>query len=413
MTAIRYYQDHFYCRRLTATVTAVNPVKGGMSVCTDRTIFFPTGGGQPCDLGTFTREGLPPVQIMDVRESGEDNEVLHIVDEECPLRPGDTVTMDLDWDRRFENSQRHSGEHILSGAIYKVCGGANKGFHMGESYITIDIDLNGERMTDGMLKESEDLANQAIWQDLDGYVVWCKDKYEASKLPTRKKVTQEGRISMVFFGPQEDPFDCCACCGTHVRHTGEIGLIKIYKTEWNKGMNRIYFDCGRRALAQVQEDMNVLRQIEERFSAGTGDLLPKLDKKDEKETELRADLSKLVQYHRDIESARILSTLSEQQVRFYSDHFSVVSADDIVKLGFNVIQEYEGDVLLALVHDPSHTVLLFSKGTPACGNIVKEIAKSMGGKGGGRPDNARALFKDSDSAIKFTEELSTRFSTML
>ena len=224
-------------------------------------------------------------------------------------------------------------------------------------------------------------------------------------MPTRKPVTQDGEITIVTIGDLESPHDCVACCGTHFHRTGEVGLIRIHKFEPNKGMNRIYFECGDRALESMQSDDTLLRSVQERFSAGSHDLLQKMDIRDEKEAELRQDCTGLRQYYRDREMARITSLLHRDTPDFYQDSFTLVSPDDLLKLGFAIMEDEAAPALMALVHRPSHTVLLFSDGSRNCGALVKEHAKSLGGRGGGRPDQARALMPNEDAVEEFIELL--------
>ena len=170
-------------------------------------------------------------------------------------------------------------------------------------------------------------------------------------------------------------------------------------------MNRVYFDCGRRALLQSREDSELLRAVNERFSAGNDDLLRKLETREERESELRAELAGMAQYIRAQEADRIAAEIRRSEGTPVHIHTPVpLGPEDGVKLGFAVLQKCEdvpGDLLLMLYHEAARTVLLFSKGAIACGALVKKHAPAFGGRGGGRPDNARALFADRASAEQF------------
>ena len=375
----------------------------------DRTVFFPTGGGQPCDTGTIVTPDGTSVSVVDVQEDKESGIISHTIEidpsETDALQVGMTVTQKLNEDRRRVNTQRHTGEHILTGAFIQLFGGANKGFHMGGEYVTIDMDYDGKKLTEEQVRAAEKLANEVIWANLPVTVSTFPNREEASVMPTRKPVTQDGEITIVTIGDLESPHDCVACCGTHFHRTGEVGLIRIHKFEPNKGMNRIYFECGDRALESMQSDDTLLRSVQERFSAGSHDLLQKMDIRDEKEAELRQDCTGLRQYYRDREMARITSLLHRDTPDFYQDSFTLVSPDDLLKLGFAIMEDEAAPALMALVHRPSHTVLLFSDGSRNCGALVKEHAKSLGGRGGGRPDQARALMPNEDAVEKFIESL--------
>lgn len=409
MTTEKYYQHDVDCRELNGRIEAIQNDGKSTRIIMDRTVFFPTGGGQPCDTGTIVTPDGTSVSVVDVQEDKESGIISHTIEidpsETDALQVGMTVTQKLNEDRRRVNTQRHTGEHILTGAFIRLFGGANKGFHMGGEYVTIDMDYDGKKLTEEQVRAAEKLANEVIWANLPVTVSTFPNREEASVMPTRKPVTQDGEITIVTIGDLESPHDCVACCGTHFHRTGEVGLIRIHKFEPNKGMNRIYFECGDRALESMQSDDTLLRSVQERFSAGSHDLLQKMDIRDEKEAELRQDCTGLRQYYRDREMARITSLLHRDTPDFYQDSFTLVSPDDLLKLGFAIMEDEAAPALMALVHRPSHTVLLFSDGSRNCGALVKEHAKSLGGRGGGRPDQARALMPNEDAVEKFIESL--------
>ena len=409
MTTEKYYQHDVDCHELNGRIEAIQNDGKSTRIIMDRTVFFPTGGGQPCDTGTIVTPDGTSVSVVDVQEDKESGIISHTIEidpsETDALQVGMTVTQKLNEDRRRVNTQRHTGEHILTGAFIQLFGGANKGFHMGGEYVTIDMDYDGKKLTEEQVRAAEKLANEVIWANLSVTVSTFPNREESSVMPTRKPVTQDGEITIVTIGDLESPHDCVACCGTHFHRTGEVGLIRIHKFEPNKGMNRIYFECGDRALESMQSDDTLLRSVQERFSAGSHDLLQKMDIRDEKEAELRQDCTGLRQYYRDREMARITSLLHRDTPDFYQDSFTLVSPDDLLKLGFAIMEDEAAPALMALVHRPSHTVLLFSDGSRNCGALVKEHAKSLGGRGGGRPDQARALMPNEDAVEKFIESL--------
>ncbi len=409
MTTEKYYQHDVDCRELNGRIEAIQNDGKSTRIIMDRTVFFPTGGGQPCDTGTIVTPDGTSVSVIDVQEDKNTGIISHTIDGDSfaidALQVSMTVTQKLNEDRRRINTQRHTGEHILTGAFIQLFGGANKGFHMGGEYVTIDMDYDGKKLTEEQVRAAEKLANEVIWANLPVTVSTFPNREEASVMPTRKPVTQDGEITIVTIGDLESPHDCVACCGTHFHRTGEVGLIRIHKFEPNKGMNRIYFECGDRALESMQSDDTLLRSVQERFSAGSHDLLQKMDIRDEKEAELRQDCTGLRQYYRDREMARITSLLHRDTPDFYQDSFTLVSPDDLLKLGFAIMEDEAAPALMALVHRPSHTVLLFSDGSRNCGALVKEHAKSLGGRGGGRPDQARALMPNEDAVEKFIESL--------
>lgn len=407
MKTEKVFHSDQYLKTLEATITDIIIAKDKAEIITDRTVFFAEGGGQPGDRGTLflSTDNSKIVSIYDTHDSGD--AVAHYTKDEVPFAIGDVVIMELDWAFRFTNMQRHYGEHILSGAIYKLYKGANKGFHMGQNYITIDIDLGGELMTAEMLEEAETLANEALWKNLPIQAHQFDSIEAANDMPLRKAVNEkvDGNVVIVTVGDQKDPFDCCACCGTYPATSGEVGIIKIFKAEPNKGMTRIYFDCGRNALLHYRESHKILTEIAEKFSSKPENLMSALSKRDKEEADLKADRAHLAEYVRNAEAQSIANSY-EADSKFVYREYDSISPNDLQKLGFKALELIEGyKPLLALANAPSHTLMLVSDGSYHCGNLVKEHAKEFDGKGGGRDDNARAQFDSKDNLTGFIEAI--------
>lgn len=273
---------------------------------------------------------------------------------------------------------------------------------MGEEYITIDIELDGRMLTDEELDLAEKTVNEAIWADLPVSIDYF-DNYEASLvMPVRKQVPHDGEVSVVTVGELPDPYDCIACCGTHPSSSGQVGLLAIYKHEPNKGMNRIYFDCGMMAKEQLNADMKLLTEIANRNSCKKEDLLHKLEAAEETSAELKAQMAKMAAYIKDSEKNTILAALTDNKALMYE--LDIISVDDLLKLGFAVIGETT-DRLLVLLHNEGKTALVFSSGEAKCGALVKENASNYGGRGGGRDDNARAVFESARDMRAFAESI--------
>lgn len=250
MSAEKLYYVNQYAREATAVVTGCVPVKGGCAVTLNQTIFYPTGGGQPCDLGT-----IRDIPVLDVTE--KDGEIYHLC--AAPLEVGSTVDCKIDWDRRFMLMQQHSGEHLVSGLVHQRFGYDNVGFHMGADVITIDF--SGE-LTPAQLREIETAANAAIYQNIQTAFLYPNAE-DLSRLPYRSKKELSGWVRLVQFGD----IDLCACCGLHVSHTGEIGLIKLISTVRFRGGSRVELLCGKRALDYLNEVADQNREISALFSA--------------------------------------------------------------------------------------------------------------------------------------------------
>ncbi len=220
-----------YLREFDATVVACTEGKKGFEVVLDNTAFYPEGGGQPADLGT-----LGEAKVSDVRR--QNGVIIHFTDK--ALEVGATVHGVLDWERRYDNMQNHTGEHVLSGVINHAFGYENVGFHMHDNAITIDMD---GPMTDDDVKAMEKAANDMIKADIAVDISFPSAE-ERAAMGFRSKKELTGKVRIVNIPTA----DCCACCGTHVKSTQEVGIIKVLSASKHRGGTRIEFVCGDRAL---------------------------------------------------------------------------------------------------------------------------------------------------------------------
>ncbi|MCQ2433264.1 MAG: DHHA1 domain-containing protein [Clostridia bacterium] len=244
-----YYRDP-HCRSFRATVTSCEPKDDKWLITLSETAFYPEGGGQPCDLGTI--DGEP---VTDVRE--KNGKVLHLC--AAPVPVGTEAACEIDWERRFDLMQQHSGEHIVSGLVHAKYGYENVGFHMGRDMITIDF--NGMIDSAG-LREIEIAANQVIWRNLPVEQLFPAPA-ELAELSFRSKKALSGEVRLVRF----PGVDLCACCGTHVSCTGEIGIIQLLNcVKFHEGV-RIELLCGGRALKYLQSMRDQNHSVSVRLSA--------------------------------------------------------------------------------------------------------------------------------------------------
>ena len=410
MSTKRIYQTDQYAAANEAVVTAVREKNGLDVIACDTSVFYPEGGGQPSDTGSVSLTGSDKFfRITRAFDESLVGDVWHITDAPAgTFSTGDRVRLSIDRDLRFRNMQRHCGEHMLSGTMDTLFGGVNKGFHMGDEYITIDIDLGGRMLTDEELDLAERTVNEAIWADLPVTVTWFDDYESSLALPVRKQVPHDGRVSVVTVGDLNDPYDCIACCGTHPARSSEVGLLAIYKREPNKGMNRIYFDCGKAAFDRLSADSRILAEAARRYSCSPADFLGRLDAEAESISALKARLAEMTSYIKDKEKERILRSADSAGASGYVYSSDVLNADDLLKLGFSVINEIPG-LFLIMRQPESHTCLLLSSSEERkCGAIVKAHVKGFNGKGGGRDDNARAIFPSNADMDAFIKEISSQ-----
>ena len=250
METRRLFYEDSHLTEFTATVTACDIAENGWAVQLSATAFYPEGGGQGCDLGT-----LDNVNVLNVQE--KDGKIMHFCNEKLEI--GQTVTGCINWTRRFDLMQQHSGEHIVSGIICRRYGYHNVGFHVGSEMMEIDFD--GPIPAED-LPEIESLANEAVWKNVP-IRCWYPSSEELPTVPYRSKKALEYPVRIV-----EIPgYDSCACCGVHVKNTGEIGLIKIVScVKFHSGV-RIELTCGGRALKLMQQIFEQNRQVSQNFSA--------------------------------------------------------------------------------------------------------------------------------------------------
>lgn len=250
MATEKLYYANPYRTEESATVRSCTAVKDGYELLLDRTIFYPTGGGQPCDLGTINGAA-----VTDVCE--RDGEIVHL----CSVAQavGETVRLHIDMRRRFMLMQQHSGEHLVSGIVHARFGYDNVGFHMGSEVVTIDF--SGE-LSAQELREVESAANEAVYQNLHTEIL-NPDAAHLATLSYRSKKELTGQVRLVRFGE----IDLCACCGLHVAQTGEIGLIKLLSTTKFHSGSRVELLCGERALCYLNRIYEQNREISALLSA--------------------------------------------------------------------------------------------------------------------------------------------------
>lgn len=240
----RLFDESPYMTEFSAMVLCWKQAEGAFFAALDRTAFFPEGGGQFCDLGT-----LYNADVLDVQED-KDGVIWHKINK--PVETGIIVNGKIDFRRRFDFMQQHSGEHIFSGLAHSRFGATNVGFHLGTEITTLDLDvpLDEEKVA---LIERE--ANEAVYKDLPIEISYPAAE-ELAALPYRSKKELSGRVRIVTV----PGYDICACCGTHVARTGEIGIIKITSFQNYKGGSRLFMLCGSRAFEDYRrKNADVLR----------------------------------------------------------------------------------------------------------------------------------------------------------
>ena len=256
MATERRYNQNAYLKTFTAVVRACEKQGNRYAVLLDQTAFFPEGGGQGADLGT-----LGGANVIDVQET-PDRRILHRTD--APLPVGETVHGILDWKRRWRHMQDHSGEHIVSGIVHRLYGYENVGFHLGEDGVTFDF--SGE-LTRSQLDEIERMANEVIWSNVP-VTAYYPEPEELENMSYRSKLELTENVRIVTI----EGVDVCACCAPHVKHTGEIGLIKLLDFMRHRGGVRVHMLAGTDALEDYRARYYASLSVSNMLSAPQSDI---------------------------------------------------------------------------------------------------------------------------------------------
>ncbi len=373
-----YYRDP-YMQEFTANILNKSALPGGQySIVLDHTAFYPEGGGQPCDTGT-----LNEVSVLNVQT--RNGEIVHTVAGD----PGEgMVTGRLNWQRRFDHMQQHTGEHILSGIFLATHQAENAGFHL--SATTCQIDVTLPSLSAEQARAVEDAANGVIFSNLpiDARFVESTDltNYSLRKEP----------------GPEFDQIrlvsiadcDCCPCGGTHVGHTGEVGLLKIRGWEKRKNNIRVEFVCGGRALADYRLKHEITRTLSARFSAPVDAVLSAVERNLERQELLQRELhATRKNYHEELASRLLAEANPVGSFRVISRVFSGYGAADLQDFAGR-ITAFPGNVCLLASLDETgeRTSFLFGAApdVPAAMNeVLKRSLSPVGGKGGGNATQAQ------------------------
>jgi len=382
-----YYEDQ-YMKECKSRVEETINKDGKLLVVLDNAPFYPTGGGQPCDSGWIGGE-----RVIDVFEKGEK---VYIQLSNPPV--GEEVECRIDFSRRFDFMQQHTGEHLLSAAFLKKYGGENRGFHIGEEYCTIDINL--PEVTDEMAQNVEMEANGYVFKNLT-INSYFTDRENAAALPLRTKIKVDDETIRIV---EIKGADMCACCGIHLKTTGETGIIKINRLEKNKGMTRVYFRCGFRALADYDSKQKIVSELVS-ISADQETRLPaRFLAQNEKIAELGKSLASYRKREASDTAEDLLKSADSSIIYIeYTDRdfetlqmiAEEISKEDRIFLGLTL-----QDKKIILCHNGYSDI--------KCGNLFRDNIKEYHGKGGGDSKRAQGTFSSVDDMRKFAKLLKTR-----
>jgi alanyl-tRNA synthetase len=380
----KIYCENSYITECESNIIDIIEKDGKHHVVLDRTPFYPEGGGQPSDTGT--------IDGIDVFHVYEEEDLIYHVTERKPENK--TVKCIVNFDRRFDHMQQHSGEHLLSGAFFRLYKGVNCGFHLGDDYVTIDINL--KEVTEEMLRQIEEETNKYIFSNVEVYT-YIVDKDKVSKLPMRKEVKVEENIRIVQMGDA----DYSACCGTHVARTGEIGLLKIVKAEKYKGMTRIYFKCGKRALEDYTNKHNIISTLGKFLSAEENSIFEKVQAQASLVKELNRKISETKKLLAEIEVDKLIKEAkSSLIIKNYEDK----ALEDVQYISAALENE---NFIVILSSIPDKRVIMSQNGNfdISFGKLFKEKLPAFNGKGGGNDKKAQAAFGTEGDLSNFVNSI--------
>jgi alanyl-tRNA synthetase len=416
-TTERLYYDDSRLLEFDASVVSLSEGDDGrIAVTLDRTAFYPTGGGQPNDTGTLGDARV--IDCIDVEDAG----ILHVIQGPVP-EIGDKVHGKVDWLRRLDHIQQHTGQHILSAAFVKQFDAPTRSFRVLEHECEIDVALDDP--TDERIEQAVDLANQIIWENRSIKLRQVTSA-EAASLPLRKEPAREGELRVI----EIDDFDLTPCGGTHAKSTGEVGVIAVRGWERAKGLTRIQFMAGMRALADYRKANRTASDVAALFSAGREDSPALVAHLIEENKKLARRVRELEEVACRVEAEELLSSLaagyrppdervgsptvreglpSEASPLVVAHVFEDRTADSLQHLALALIA-HQNVVALLGSRDGDTARLVFARSSDASGDmntLMRGACSIIDGRGGGKPDMAQGggkkvekLDEAIDSALK-------------
>jgi len=374
-----YYSDSHLIEFEALVTDKTDRVSGWTAVTLDRTAFYPTGGGQPSDTGTLDEARV--VECIDDEENG----VLHVIQGRTP-EVGATVKGRIDWPRRLDHIQQHTGQHILSQAFITLFNGPTRSFRVLNDSCEIDVELTNP--TNEIIERAVELANNVIWEDRL-ITISSVTAQEAAKLRLRKEPSRDGELRLI----EIEGFDLTPCGGTHAYRTGEVGMIAVRSWERAKGLTRIEFAAGTRALADYRRANKTARAVAALFSAGRDDAAKLSAHMLEENKELRHRVRALEAIAASVEAEELWQKTPRSSAGFRIVAQTLDSRDpeSLKHLALALISHPETIALLGS-RDKETARLVFARSEDAPGDmnlLMREACTTLDGRGGGKPDLAQ------------------------
>jgi alanyl-tRNA synthetase len=373
-----YYTDSHLIEFDARVVDITERVSGWTAVILDRTAFYPTGGGQPSDTGTVN--GARVVECID-----DGDVILHLLQGVTP-RPGTVVKGRVDWPRRLDHIQQHTGQHVLSQAFVTLFNAHTKSFRVLDDACEIDVDL--ANVSTDIIERAVELANNVIWENR-AITIRNVTLEEAAELPLRKDPAREGELRVI----EVEGFDLTPCGGTHAYRTGEVGMIAVRSWERAKGLTRIEFVAGIRALTDYRRANRSAKEVGSLFSTGRDDAPQLAAHMLEENKELHRRLRFLEDISAGVEAKQLLSDahVNANGTRVVAHVFSGKDGESLKRLAHILVANSKTVVLLG-AFDKETARLVFARSDDAEGDmnaLMREACAIVDGRGGGRPDMAQ------------------------
>jgi alanyl-tRNA synthetase len=356
--------------KFPAKIIRTFPHESYYAVILDQTAFYPTSGGQMHDTGTIN-----DIEVVDVIE--QDGEILHLLN--SPLNIG-AAECKINWKRRFDFMQQHTGFHILARSFLKVTCARTLSSHLGEQISTIDVDL--QEISEEQIKAVEDLVHQIIFEDRKVKTYFSKPA-DVDKNNLRKELTERDDIRLV----EIENFDVDPCGGTHVNSTGQVGLIKIIRWEKIRGYLRFEFYAGGRAIQDYHRKWQINSRLSNLLSTGEDEFVGAVEKLQTESKDLIRKNKKLTEQNIIYEARELVQQAQQQGKNVIAILFENRQLDDIRYLAKQVIQFGDVWALFGLNDEKAH--LIFARSDSYEYNLnelVKQVAHLIEGRGGGRPN---------------------------
>jgi alanyl-tRNA synthetase len=384
MTKKLYHKDP-YLREFFSEVIEEKQVNGKPAVILKQTAFYPTSGGQPHDLGR-----LNAVAVVDVIED-ENHRIVHLLEDRLKSRRAAGL---IDWPRRLDHMQQHTGQHVLSQVFLKEFEAETISFHLGEESATIDLDKSG--FDHDAIAGVEILANRVIFENRN-VVAHTVSKSEMDRFPLRKPTAVEDRIRII----EVKDFDYSPCGGTHCSRTGEIGILKISRYENYKGGTRIHFVCGLRALKDYQRKSEVVKHLTTSMSSSEGELCQNIQKLQENFKFLRVEYENLKKQVLDNEAQVLCAERKKIGDIYIVKHlFENRDQKELKILAKKILKSVRDTVILFGAKSGGKASLLFQRAEELpfdMGQLMKKACTVIKGRGGGRPQQAQGGGPDVDN----------------